>query len=339
MRRTKGPQTPGRAMRCLGAIALAIALAALPAGAIAQGWKPSRHVEIVVPSGAGGGSDTIARLVQRILQEHRLVDVTSSIVNKPGAGGAIAWTGLNQHAGDGHHLAVSTANLLTNHITGRSPLNYTDLTAIAQLFSESVGVAVRSESPIKGGADLLQRLKADPAALSAAVGTSLGNSGHIVLALAAKAAGTDAKRLKAVVFPAAAQGMTALLGGHVDLVASPASNLVPHLLEGKVRILAVSAPQRLGGALAEAPTWRELGAEVVIDNLRGVVGPRGLSAPQIAYWEAVLKKMTETGDWKQQLERNAWVDSFTGAEGSGKALKLQYEQMRLGLAELGLARN
>jgi putative tricarboxylic transport membrane protein len=277
--------------------------------------------------------------VQRILQENRLLDVTTSVVNKPGAGGAIAWTGLNQHAGDGHHLAISTANLLTNHITGRSPLNYTDLTPIAQMFSESVGVAVRSDSPIRSGGDLLQRLKADAGALSVAVGTSLGNSGHITLALATKAAGADAKKLRAVVFPAAAQGMAALLGGHVDMIASPASNLVPHVLEGKIRMLAVSAPQRLGGALTEVPTWRELGADVVIDNLRGVVGPNGMSAPQIAYWEAVLKKMTETGDWQQRLEKNLWVNSFAAAEGSRKALALQYDQMRVGLAELGLAKN
>lgn len=330
---------PTLASPCTAALILAFAAATLSSPGAAQEWKPTRHVEIVTPSGAGGGSDTIARLVQRILQENRLLDVTTSVVNKPGAGGAIAWTGLNQHAGDGHHLAISTANLLTNHITGRSPLNYTDLTPLAQLFSESVGVAVRSDSPIRSGRDLLQGLKADAGALSVAVGTSLGDSGHITLALATKAAGADAKKLRAVVFPAAAQGMAALLGGHVDMIASPASNLVPHVLEGKIRMLAVSAPQRLGGALAEVPAWRELGADVVIDNLRGVVGPRAMSAPQVAYWEGALRKMTETGDWQQHLEKNLWVNSFAGAEGSRKALALQYDPMRLGLAELGLAKN
>lgn len=267
---------PTLALPCTPALMLAFAAATLSSPGAAQEWKPTRHVEIVAPSGAGGGSDTIARLVQRILQENRLLDVTTSVVNKHGAGSAIAWTGLDQHAGDGRHLAV---------------------------------------------------------------GTSLGNSGHITLALATKAAGGDAKKLKAVVFPAAAQGMAALLGGHVDMIASPASNLLPHVLEGKIRMLAVSAPQRLGGALTEVPTWRELGADVVIEILRGVVGPRAMSAPQVAFWEAVLKKMTGTGDWQQHLEKNLGVNSFAGAEGSRKALALQDDQMRLGLAELGLAKN
>jgi len=326
--------SPGAAASALAFVAT---LPSLPG--VAQEWKPARHVEIVAPSAAGGGSDTLARLVQRLLQEHKLVAVTTSVVNKPGAGGAIAWTGLNQHPGDAHHIAISTANLLTNYITGASSLNYTDLTPIAQLFSESVGLAVRPDSPIKSGKDLIARLKADPSALSAAIGTSLGNSGHITLALATKAAGGDAKKLKAVVFSAAAQGMTALLGGHVDLVASPVSNLVPQLQSGRIRILAVSAPQRLAGALAGAPTWRELGANVVIDNLRGIVGPGSLNAPQIAYWEIALRKMTESGEWMKSLEQNSWVNSFTGAEGSRRELKLQYDEMRTGLAELGLAKH
>lgn len=316
----------------------ALVAAALPLQGAAQQWKPARNVEIIAPSAAGGGSDDVARLVQRIVQERKLVDATTTVVNRPGAGGAIAWVSLNRHAGDGHYLAISTANLLTNHITGTSPLHHTDLTPVAQLFSESVAVAVRADSPIRSGKELLARLKSDPSALSAAIGTSLGNTGHIALALATRAAGGDARKLKAVVFSAAAQGMTALLGGHVDMVTSPASNLVPHLIEKRIRIVAVSAPARLPGALADVPTWREVGADVVIDNLRGVVGPKDLPASQVAYWEGVLGRMAAADEWKQNLEKHVRTASYTGSAGSRKALELQYEQMRAGLAELGLAK-
>lgn len=310
----------------------------LPLPAAAQAWRPVRNIELIAPSAAGGGSDTLARLVQRILQENRLVDAPLTVTNRPGAGGAIAWIALSQAPGDGHHIAISTANLLTNHITGRSPLNYTDFTPLAQLFSEPVGVAVRADSPVTSGKELLERLKADSGALSAAIGTSLGNSGHIALALAARAAGGDAKRLRAVVFPAAAQGMAALLGGHVDLVASPVSNLASQHQEGKIRVLAVSAPQRLGGGLSAVPTWRELGADVAIDNLRGVLGPKGMGAAPTAWWEGTLGRMAATDEWKTHLERNHWTNSFAGAEAGRKILQQQYEQMRAGLAELGVAK-
>jgi len=171
------------------------------------------------------------------------------------------------------------------------------------------------------------------------VGTSLGSVGHIALALTTKSVGNDSKRLRAVVFPAAAQGMTALLGGHIDLVSSPVSNLVPHAADGKIRIIAIAAPKRLGGALSQTPTLREQGANVEVDNLRGVIGPKGLSAVQVSYWETTLKRMTDTPEWRKNLEKNLWENSFTGSEGSIKALRVQFDEMRTGLAELGLAKN
>jgi putative tricarboxylic transport membrane protein len=210
---------------------------------------------------------------------------------------------------------------------------------VAQLFSEYGGIAVRTDSPIKTGRQLIEQLKRDPSALSAAVGTTLGSVGHIALALTTKAAGNDAKKLKAVVFAGAGNALTALLGGHVDLIASPVSNLVPHAIDGKLRVIAVAAPKRLGGALAQTPTLREQGANVEVDNLRGVVGPKGMTGGQIAYWENSLRKMSETAEWRKNLEKNLWENSFTGAEGSRAALKAQHEEMRAGMAELGLVKN
>ncbi len=327
-------------MRARRVVAFAL-MACAAAGAVqAQGgaWKPTRNVEVVAASSAGGGSDNLARLVQKILQEDRIVDVPVTVINKPAAGGVVAWTGLNQNPMDGHHLSISTANLLTNHITGRTTLSFTDVTAIAQLFSESTAAAVRADSPIRDGRELLARLRADTGSLSAAIGTSLGNSGHVTLALATKAAGGDAKKLKAVVFQSVSQGVTALLGGHVDVISTPASNLVPHHVAGRLRIIAVSAPQRQSGALAPVATWREQGADVLVDNLRGVIGPKAMTAAQVAYWETALARVVASAEWKAHLEKNLWTDSFLGADASGKALKVQYDQMRSGLGELGMAK-
>lgn len=326
-------------MRFTLTLAGALVAAAIPHAASAQAWKPTKHVDFIVPSAAGGGSDTIGRLVQRTLQDNKLIDVPLNIVNRPGAGGTIAWTALSQHAGDAHYISISTTNLLSNYIAGTSTLNYTELTPLAQLFSEYAGIAVRADSPIKSGKQLIEQLRRDPSSLSVAVGTTPGSVGHIALALTTKSVGNDAKKLRAVVFPAAAQGMTALLGGHVDLVTSPVSNLMPHAADGKIRIIAVAAPKRLGGALSQTPTLRELGANVEVDNLRGVVGPKGLSPAQVSYWETALKRMTDTPEWRKNLEKNLWENSFTGSEGSRNALKVQYEEMRTGLAELGLAKN
>lgn len=330
-----------RPARLLSFAAAALALSAAPAyaQAPAPAWKPSRHVEFVVGSAAGAASDGVIRSVERMLQEKKLIDVSSSVLNRAGGGGSIAWNWLNQQPADGHHLTLVIGNLISNQIAGTSTLAYTDLTCIAQLFSEYTAVAVRADSPIKDAKDLLARLKADSASVSAAVGTAFGGSGHIALALAAKEAGGAPKRLRAVVFPAFAQGVVAVYGGHIDLVANPHSSFRGPLKEGKLRLLAIAAPQRLPGEFAGVPTWREVGVDVELEAFRAIAGPKALGAPQVAYWESRLRALSETEDWKQLLARQSWVNRFAGPEGCVSGMKRQYDQMRTGLSELGLAKN
>ncbi len=317
----------------------AIVLAAVASAAAAQShWKPARNLELVAGSAAGGGSDNLARLVQKILQEQKIVDVPITVINKPASGGVVAWMGLNQNPLDGHHLAISTANLLTNHIIGRSTLHYSDVTSVVQLFSEAVGIAVRADSPVKSARELAAQLKTDAGAVSAAIGTSLGNSGHIALALVTQAAGGDAKRLKAVVFQSVSQGITALIGGHVDVISTAASNLAAHHTAGRIRIVALTAPKRYAGALAAVPVWREHGINVEVDNLRGIIGPKSMTSAQVAYWENALARMVATAEWKSHLEQNQWSENFAGAQASRRILAQQHDELRAGLAALGMAK-
>jgi putative tricarboxylic transport membrane protein len=305
----------------------------------AQAWKPGRHIEFISASAAGSASDSVIRAVERTLQERKLIDVASAVINKPGGGGTIAWTFVNQQPADGHTLTLLIGNLISNYVSGTSTLSHNDFTCAAQLFSELTAVAVRADSPIKDAKELMAQLKTNPAGLSVAVGTAFGGSGHIALALATKSVGGEPKKLKAVVFSGVSQGLAALYGGHIDLIANPHSSFSTPLKEGRVRVLAVAAPQRLGGEFASVPTWKELGVDAAVEAFRAIAGPKGMGAPQVAYWEATLRKMADTAEWKQLLESRAWVDRFAGAEGCRAALKYQYDQMRAGLLELGLAKN
>ena len=231
---------------------LVAALVFFSAATGAQGWKPERNVEVIAPSGAGGGTDRTARTVQRILQDHKLIP-SSTVVNKPGAGGAIGLNYLNQRPGDAHAVFVSTVPLLTNHITGASQLTYHDVTPLAQLFSEYLLFAVRSDGAIKDARDLIERLKRDPQ--SASIGTtSIGGTSHMAFGVLMRAIGGEPRRLKIVVFKGGGDVAAALLGGHVDIVPAPVANLLPQVQGGKLRALAVSAPKRLGGDLAAVVT-------------------------------------------------------------------------------------
>ena len=154
----------------------AISLAPCAADAQSPAWSPEKNVEIVIGAGAGAAADATARAIQRIMQERKLIPVTSSVVNKPGAGYALSWIYINSRPRDGHYLSVTTLALLTNAITGVNPLTYTDVTPVAQLFTDYVVVAVRADSPIKSGKDLVEQLKANPAAASIALAAALGKS-------------------------------------------------------------------------------------------------------------------------------------------------------------------
>src|SRR5262249_3397717 len=142
-----------------------------------------------------GGTDATARLLQRMLGERRLIDVSTSVVNKPGGGGAETWSYLGGRGGDGQVLAISTPPLLTAARTGAS--DFTPLTILYNGYGLS---AVRADSPIKDGRDLAARLKRDASSISLAVAPALGSHNHVAPALVARAAGGDARKMQVHVF-------------------------------------------------------------------------------------------------------------------------------------------
>src|SRR5258705_12096739 len=187
------------------------------------GWKPVKNVEFIVGVSPGGGIDRTARTLQKVLHDKRMLEVSATVVNKPGGGSTLAQAYLNQHAGDAHYLKISATSLLTNHITGKTANSWSDFTPIAMLYDEFIGFAVKADSPLKTGRDLAELLRKDSAALPVGIATSAGNTNHIALALLAKRAGGDVRKLKVVVFSSGGESTTALLGGHVGLVTTPAA--------------------------------------------------------------------------------------------------------------------
>jgi putative tricarboxylic transport membrane protein len=321
-------------------LVFAAALAAMTQGeARAQAaWKPDRAVEIILGVSPGGPQDQMGRLLQKVLTEGRGFEVAVAAVNKPGGGGAVGLAYVNTRPGDGRVVMVVAPTLLSNQITGRAAFGFADFTPLAVLGVEYEAVVVRADSPLKTAADMVARLKAEPASLSVSIGTAPGNAAHIAFAHAMKAAGVDVKRLKTVSFNSTGDGTLALLGGHVDVESAPLSNVVPHLQSGRVRLLAVSAPQRGEGVLAAVPTWRELGINSVNEVWRGLVGPRGLAPAQVAFWDEALARAVKSEDWRREMARNGVENVHRNSTETAKFLREEYEQMRAILAEIGMAR-
>lgn len=304
----------------------------------AASWSPQRNVEIVVGSAPGGSNDKTARSVERVLVDNKLVNVPLTVVNKPGGGSSIAFTYVQQHPGNPHILLVGTTALLTNHITGRSKIHHSDFTPIAELFNDYVVFAVNANSSIKDGKDLIARLKKDPQSVAIGFATALGSHNHIAAGLLMKAIGGNPKDLKVVAYKGSAEAITNLLGGHIDLVTTAAGNAAGHVANGRMRVVGVAAPRRFGGALADVPTWTEMGVKLVYGGFRGIVGPKDLKPEQVAYWEDVLRKATQVPEWKSNLEKNYWSDEFLTGKEFRKDLDETYDAMKSVLVDLGLAK-
>jgi putative tricarboxylic transport membrane protein len=232
---------------------------------------------------------------------------------------------------------IASKALLTNHIAGRGP-SYTEYTPVAHLFGEYMVITVKPDSPIQSGKDLVARVKKNPSGVSFGIATSLGNPIHQSIAAPLRAEGVDIKSLKNVIFNAGSASLAAMMGGHVDVVPVTAALAVQLAAAGQVRLLAATSPQRLAGALAEVPTWRELGYDTVVSQWRGVVGPKGMSGAQVAYWERILKRMTEADEWRQDIEKNFWSAEFMNAREMRQAMDKDNASLKVFLNDLGLVK-
>ena len=322
--------------RLIAAHVAAVLLALASAPAAAQAWKPQKNVEIVSTAGAGGSSDRGARVVQKYIQAMPGVP-SVTVSNRTGGGGIVAYTFVAQHPGDPHYLATMATNLLTNQIVGVTQLSYRDFTPLNIMMREYLVVSVLPDSPLAGAKDLLARLRKDPASVSFGFGTAPGNQNHVVIAMIARAAKVEPKAIKSVIFNSGNAAATAMLGGHVDVLVGTPGTILPHIAAGKARALGTSAPQRQEGPYAQTPTLRESGVDAVYYAWRGFLGPRGLTAPQIAYWDQAFAKVTEAEEWKDDLRKNAWTEDFRNAAEARKHLDSEFELLRTILSELGVA--
>lgn len=298
----------------LGAASALFILAASAAPSAAQSeWQPTEDVEILVTVGPGTGPDQLARQLQQIWQNGELVDQAVTVSNRPGGGGAIGLSYLNSNEGDGHHVAIAGASMISNNLAGRSPIGCADVTPLGHLISEYIAIAVHPDSPIQSAEQLLADLKENPSAYSIGIATSRGNSNHQAIAIPAAEHGVEVSKMRTVIFQAGSEARTAVMGGHVDIVPASVGSLVGQYEQGLLRLIAVSSPERLGGPMADVPTWRELGLDAVVSNWRGVIGPSGMSEEQIAYWEDVLVKTMDDASFKESVETAyqsaEWMDS------------------------------
>jgi putative tricarboxylic transport membrane protein len=218
---------------------------------------------------------------------------------------------------------------------GILPLTYSDVTPIATLLSEHYILVVKADSPIRTGKDFVEALRQKPESVSIAVGNL---SQRMAVALVLQAGKVDIKRTRIATITGGKMALS-VAGGHVDAAMSSMGQALPLIEGGNLRVIAVSGPSRLGGIFAQVPTWAEHGYEgAVFVAWRGMIAPQDITPAQIAYWENVMRRVTESEELRKIAERHEWEVTFKGAAETRKFMEADYARQKQIMTLLGLVK-
>ncbi|MHA7967853.1 Bug family tripartite tricarboxylate transporter substrate binding protein [Rhizobium sp. CAU 1783] len=293
-------------------------LATIMAGAIALPSLAADYT-IMAPANPGGGWDQTARSMQTVLQQEG-ISPAAQVQNVPGAGGTIGLAQFaNQAKGNPNALIVGGYVMVGAILTNKSPVSLKDVTPIARLTGENEAIVVPAASPIQSMADLVAALKKDPGSVSWA-GGSAGGTDHIAVGLIAKAAGVDPTKINYIAFSGGGEALAAILGSQVTAGISGIGEFEAQVKSGTLRLLAVSSAERLPNI--DAPTLKESGLDVVVENWRMVAAAPGLTAEQTAAVSADVEKMVKSAGWQEVLKTKGWQDTYL----AGDAFKAQLDK-------------
>jgi len=307
--------------------------ASMPAVAWGQAFQPSRAIDIVVHNAPGGGSDILARFISTLLEKEKLLPVRTQVSNRPGGGSALAMAYMVEKRGDLNTIALFTsAWLMTPILSAEAKAGYYDMTPVARLVLESSLVVVKADSPYRTLQDFIEAAKKEPGKLKQS-GGSVQTRGNFVRLILQRATGA---RWSYISFPGGGERISALLGGHVEILMAEPQELGEYIRNGQLRAVAQITEKRLA-RFPDVPTLREAGFNVHSDpTIRGVVAPPATAKNVVAYWEEVFARMVKTEGWRKYLEDNQFEDGFQRADELAKSSNEFVARMREMLKDAGL---
>lgn len=327
-------------MKKLFAIALALVLV-LSLAVCAQAEYKQKNVTIIAASGAGGGLDTAARSVAKILNSEGLYTAAMTVENRPGGGqvtGTVEF--VNKYGKDDYALLVVSTPFILNHIKadGNSPIGPEEVYPVAELQSDYGIIAVLADSPYDTLTELTDAIKADPDSVQFCGGGGPGTWDHLNAMQVAHAAGVDVQTVKYNTYDGGGEALTALLGGHADAMTSDVSSIKQYLKAGSVKVLGVSSAERLldDEIMKDVPTYTEQGINVVTSNWRGIFMNKDASDEAKAFWNETIGKLCATEAYNTELKNFGMQNTYKNAEDFMAYLKTEEENYRAVYETLGL---
>lgn len=283
-------------------------------------WEPSKPITFVVTGGAGGGADQMARLIQGIAAKHKLSPQPLVVVIMNGGGGGQGFMDVKAAAGDAHKIMIVLSNVHSVPLSTKLPFNWRDVTPVALMALDEFVLWVNAKSPHQSLPDFLKAVRAAPAETFKVGGAGRKREDEIVTAMIESVAKVD---FTFIPYKGGGEISSQLVGGHIDANVNNPIEHVSHWRAGQVRPLCVLNTQRMpfrdaiadGKSWHDIPTCREQGMDAQYLMLRAIMMPKGVSGEQLDYYVNLLKRVKETPEWKEFINRGAYNDRFlSGAE-------------------------
>ncbi len=312
------------------AAAAALVAAAASEPAASQPWEPTRTVEFIVPAGAEGGADQMARAIQGIIAKRGWMKQSMVVINKAGGAGAEGLLYTKDAKGDPHKIIITLSNVFTTPFATGVPFSWKDLTPVKMMALDQFVLWVNAGTPYKTATDYIQAAKSAGANKFRMAGTGTKQEDQIITVAIEQKTGA---RFTYIPYKGGGDVAVQLVGKHVDSTVNNPIEAVAHWRAGKLRPLCVFDTKRMPykekvaeKSWGDIPTCKEQGLDVDYLMLRGIFMPGGASREQVQYYVDLLKKVQQTPEWKQLMEQGAF--NTTSLEGKAYADWLTREEAR-----------
>ncbi len=291
---------------------------------------PTRPIELIVPFAPGGGSGITGEMMKKIISEEKLSPQPVSITYKPGASGQLGWTYLATRKGNAHTLATATQSFSYGFVQKQMQVAPEDFTPIALMLIDTQLIVATPQSGYKTIQDVINASRKTAGSVKVG-GTGSAGSDANVAAMIESAAKI---KLNYIPFKSGGEVNAAILGGHVEVALGNPNELAGYVEAGKLVPLVVFADERIP-ALKNVPTMKEAGYNVVSRSARGVVAPAGISKSEEQFLIGMMKKITESRQWKEYADKNMMTVKFLGGADYAKYLAEERENLTTLLKSIG----
>jgi putative tricarboxylic transport membrane protein len=309
--------------------------AAAPAMAASAAWEPTKPVEFIIPAGTGGGADQMARLLQGIVVKHSLMKQSLVPINKSGGAGAEGFLDVKAAKGDPHKIIITLSNLFTTPLATGVPFSWKDLTPVAMLALDQFVLWVNAETPYNSAKEYIEAAKkAGPGKFKMA-GTGSKQEDQIITVALEKSTGA---KFTYIPFKGGGDVATQLVGKHVDSTVNNPIEAVAQWRAGKLKALCVFDDERMPykGKVTDKMSWndiptcKEAGVPTDYVMLRGIFMPAGVPKEAVDFYVGLFRKVRETPEWKEYMERGAYNQTFmSGKEFADWVAKAEQDHVTL----------